>query len=101
MRLGEGNNVADAGRRSKQHHQTVKTKSQTAVRRRAKVKSLNEEITPDAWVYFLNSEDDGTYYGSVFDHSLKYVKDGYVYSLDPEPLEGQTPTPFSEAELGK
>ena len=64
-------------------------------------KSLNEEITPDAWVYFLNSEDDGTYYGSVFDHSLKYVKDGYVYSLDPEPLEGQTPTPFSEAELGK
>lgn len=64
-------------------------------------KSLNAEITPDAWVYFLNSEDDGTYYGSVFNHSLKYVKDGYVYSLNPEPLEGQTPTPFPEGELDK
>lgn len=62
-------------------------------------KSLNEEIMPDAWVYFLNSEDDSTYYGSVFNHSLKYVKDGYIHSLDPDPGEHVTSLP--EAELSK
>ncbi len=63
--------------------------------------SLNAEIAPDAWVYFLNRQDDGTYYGSFAHHSFKYLKDGYIHSLHPEPEPGQTVEPFPEAELVK
>ncbi len=62
--------------------------------------SLNAEVAPDAWVYFLNIEDDGTYYGSVFNHSLKYVKGGQVFNLNPEVPEGKVATPFLESKLG-
>ncbi|MFT3944052.1 MAG: hypothetical protein QM705_09580 [Ancrocorticia sp.] len=61
--------------------------------------SLNAEVAPEAWVYFLNHEDDGTYYGSVLNHSLKYLKEGDVHSLNPD--AGDHATSLPEAELGK
>ncbi len=63
--------------------------------------SLNAELKPDAWVYFLKLDDDSSYYGSFANHSLKYVKDGYIYNLNPENDGGQTIAPFPEAELGE
>lgn len=44
--------------------------------------SQNAEIDPDAWIYFLDEYEEGGYYGSVLNYSFKYLKGGYVYSLN-------------------
>lgn len=63
--------------------------------------SQNAEIDPDAWIYFLDEYEEGGYYGSVLNYSFKYLKGGYVYSLNLENDQGQRDKPFPEAELGK
>lgn len=60
--------------------------------------SLNEQVAPDAWLYFLNQDDDGTYYGSVLNHSLMYLKGGFVHSLFAVPGEVEL-EPLSVEEL--
>ena len=52
------------------------------------------ELQPDAWVFFLTSDDD-VYYGAGFDHALRYLKNGQVYGIR---LEAER-SPIPEGEL--
>ncbi len=53
----------------------------------------NAALEPDAWLYFINQDDEGGFVGAAWFYSLKYVKDGVVYNLsdeipaDPVPIE--------------
>ncbi len=61
--------------------------------------SLNETIQPDAWVFFLNEDPDGTFSGTVLNHSLMYLSGGKIHSLFPEEA-GDRDTSVAESELG-
>lgn len=53
------------------------------------------ELQPDSWVFYLGGVDDGSYYGTAFNHALHYLKDGQVRSVHTE-AERQA---FPEVEL--
>lgn len=46
--------------------------------------SVLEALRPDAWVFYLGFSDERTHYGAALDHALAYVKDGTVFTLQPE-----------------
>ena len=55
------------------------------------------EVQPEHWVFYIGGSEDGSYYGTAFDYSLKYLKDGLVHSLDTETKVA----PYPEAELSR
>lgn len=55
------------------------------------------EVQPELWVFYIGGSEDGSYYGTAFDYSLKYLKDGLVHSLDTETKVA----PYPEAELSR
>lgn len=59
--------------------------------------SFLKAANPEAFIFFLNSDDGpDRIFGSVLNHSVKYVREGIVYSF----TEDQESTrPFSEGQL--